>query len=638
MFPLLSNLAESPVRGLSILYVTPLRALLNNLHPRLSGYAAWIGRTVGLWHGDTTDGERRRMQAERPDILLTTPESLEAMLVSTRVDHAHLFADVRSIVVDELHAFAGDDRGWHLLAVLERAQRLAGQRIQRIGLSATVGNPSELLSWLQGATTAAHASVVESESDVAAPPDLTLDYVGSVKNAATVVASLHQGEKRLVFSDSRAQAEEMAQELRARAVTTFVSHSSLSSDERRRSEQAFAEARDCVVVATSTLELGIDVGDLDRVIQLEAPRTVASFLQRLGRAGRRSGTTRNCLFLATREETLLRAAGLLQLWGSGYVEPVVAPPSPRHITAQQLLALALQEGQFGAASWRDWWGDLVAMRDGDEVLQHLRQNGFLEEDSGMLFLGTQAERKFGRRHFMELTSVFTAEPELTVLLGRREIGTIGPVSLASELPEGEPRILLLAGRAWLVTAVDWRRRTVHVVEDTAGGRSRWHGAAPTQSYELTRATRAVLLGSDPPADISRRAVSAFARIRADRARDVDADGTVLRAGGTDQWWTFAGSRANASLAAALRRVGVAAVGNAECVTGTDLHRESLRRAGEALTAGETLLDVDTDAMTGLKFSTALPDSLAVATISERATDDGAAAAVLAEPMIVDQVG
>ncbi len=289
-------MVEQDWSGLSLLYVTPLRALLNNLEPRLAGYAGWLGRRVGLWHGDVGASARRAMLADPPEVLLTTPESIEAMLVSTHVDHRALFTHLRAVVVDELHAFAGDDRGWHLLAVLERVQRLAGHRIQRVGLSATVGNPDERLAWLAGAIPPARAEVVAP--DLAGPSgpgsaDVTLDYVGTVANAATVIAALHGGEKRLVFCDSRAQAEALALALREPAITTFVSHSSLSAEERRRSEQAFAEARDCVVVATSTLELGIDVGDLDRVIQLDAPRTVASFLQRLGRTGRRPGTTRN---------------------------------------------------------------------------------------------------------------------------------------------------------------------------------------------------------------------------------------------------------------------------------------------------------------------------------------------------------
>src|SRR5690606_9077542 len=202
-----------------------------------------------------------------------------------------------------------------------------------------VGNTEELLRWLQGSSAgrrparvvAPHLSTSSPSGGDAAGPGaqatarVELDYVGSLENAATVIASLHQGEKRLVFCESRRQVEELGALLRGKGVTTFLSHASLSLDDRRRSEAAFAEARNCVIVSTSTLELGIDVGDLDRVIQIDSPGTVAAFLQRIGRAGRRTGGSRYCLFLTLNHRTLLQAAGLLHLWGQGWVEPVVPP-------------------------------------------------------------------------------------------------------------------------------------------------------------------------------------------------------------------------------------------------------------------------------------------------------------------------
>jgi ATP-dependent Lhr-like helicase len=246
------------------------------------------------------------------------------MLVSVNVDHAGFFAGLQAVVVDEVHAFAGDDRGWHLLAVLERLTHLIGRPVQRVGLSATVGNPPALLDWLQGSGRGSRpASLVDTPTPAPTngppPGDIELDYVGTLANAATVIATLHPGEKRLVFCESRQSVEELGELLRGHGITTFLSHASLSADERRRSEDAFAEARDCVIVSTSTLELGIDVGDLDRVIQINAPGSVASFLQRLGRTGRRAATTRNCLFLATDSSSLIHAAALLTLWGRGWV-------------------------------------------------------------------------------------------------------------------------------------------------------------------------------------------------------------------------------------------------------------------------------------------------------------------------------
>jgi ATP-dependent helicase Lhr and Lhr-like helicase len=160
VFPILTAMIDNGWRGLSVLYVCPLRAVLNNLHPRPDGYARWVGRSTGLWHGDTSQTQRRRMRVERPDILLTTPESLESLLVSPLVNPHEFFADLHAVIVDEIHAFAGDDRGWHLLAVLERLTRLAHRPLQRIGLSATVGNPAGLVNWLQGPGTGNRPSVV----------------------------------------------------------------------------------------------------------------------------------------------------------------------------------------------------------------------------------------------------------------------------------------------------------------------------------------------------------------------------------------------------------------------------------------------------------------------------------------------
>lgn len=641
-FPLLSRMAQESWTGTSVLYVCPLKALLNNLLPRLETYTSWLGRTAALWHGDVPQSRRKRILRERPDVLLTTPESLEAMLVSVNVDHRAFFSGLRVIVVDEVHAFAGDDRGWHLLAVLERLERVAGRTVQRVGLSATVGNPEELLTWLQGSGVGKRPAWVVAphlrEGAPAGPPpgDVQLDYVGSLANAATVIAALHRGEKRLVFCESRRQVELLGEALKAKGVTTYLSHASLSVDERRRAEDAFAEARDCVIVSTSTLELGIDVGDLDRVIQIDAPGSVASFLQRLGRTGRRPGASRSCLFLAVDEPGLLSAAALLLLWSRGWVEPVVAPPEPRHIVAQQVLALCLQEHRVGDRLWQEWWGGLGPFGPAAEpIVQHLVDEGYLNRDGGMMFIGPEAERRFGYRHFMDLTAVFTAAPEFTVLSGRTEIGTTDPALLTEEI--AGPRRLLLAGRSWQVTYIDWSRRRCFVEPVDGGGKARWGGVglSRTASYALTRAAREVLLGETPPANLTRRAASALGQVREKAAELVHADATVLLRGGRDtnaRWWTWAGYKANATLAATLSAV----ADPLQRPTDTyirlreDLTLQEWKRAKAQGQEQLCLPMVDPRALNGLKFSAALPSRLAEATLAARVADLTGAAAVMRE--------
>lgn len=636
LFPLLSRMRAEQWHGLSVLYVCPLKALLNNLEPRVSGYAGWLGRHAQVRHGDTPQSARKRQVRERPDILLTTPESLESMLVSRLVDPRQVFADVRTVVIDEVHAFAGDDRGWHLLAVLERLTALTGRPLQRIGLSATVGNAGQLLSWLQGSNRAAEvpATVVAPDSGVGVTPEIQLDYVGTIDNAATVIDALHHGEKRLVFADSRRTVETLAEGLRERHTETFVSHSSLSVDERRRAEQAFAEARDCVIVSTSTLELGIDVGDLDRVLQVGAPMTVASLLQRLGRTGRRSGTSRNMLFLEADDGDLLRAAGLLLLWSEGYVEPVTAPPAPRHILAQQLLGITLQHRQVGSGTWVSELGGLGlgSLEDAEDIEAWLLESGHLDRDGDMLFVGPEAERRYGVVHYRDLMAVFTADPEVQVFQGREQVGSVDPMLLLRKVTG--PRLLTLAGRPWEVTYIDWKRRKAYVEPTKKGEAPRWFSMPQAQSWDLADAIRRVLLDADRAGvRLTRRADDRIAQLRDEMADLVWADGTVLTEDGARmRWWTWAGARANAVLVGALDRVAPDILGdsivydNWQIGLRNDASVEWLRTALEVARtelgpdlAGALPL-VDERAIKQLKFSEMLPPEMAVATLAERAAD------------------
>jgi ATP-dependent Lhr-like helicase len=558
VFPLLSRLLSENWEPISVLYVCPIRALLNNLENRLRQYSDWLGRRVALWHGDIGQGDRGRITRNPPDILLATPESLEVMLVSRRTDHTSLFANVRAVVVDEIHAFAGDDRGWHLLAVLDRISRLSTHRIQRVGLSATVGNPQALISWLE-VWSDPKGLVISSDGSGATRSDIEVDYVGSVSNAAIVISRLHRGEKRLVFCDSRSQVESLASELRRFGVQTFVSHSSLSIDERRRAEKAFSEARHCVIVATSTLELGIDVGDLDRVIQIDAPPAVAAFLQRLGRTGRRTGTTRNGLFLTTSEDSFVQTLALLELWSQGYVESVVPPPKPYPILAQQVMTLCLQESGIGLHTWSEWLSGVfrssrVSVAESAQLVEHMLKCGYLYADEGILSIGQQGEKRFGKRNYMPLFSVFDSPPLFTVFYGRAELGSVHPLTF--QVRRNEPISLSLGGHSWLVKHVDWKRRQVFVEPGKERGKSRWFSAGQPLAYELCQAVLRVLTGSVPDVSLSKRALSEREVVLAEYEW-VNTENTMIVSGekGT-AWWTFGGGLLNSALASKLQeRIG-----------------------------------------------------------------------------------
>lgn len=544
--PILSRMLVEAWPATSVLYVCPIKALLNNLEPRLSHYAGLVGRRVEVWHGDISQSRKSRALRDAPDILLTTPESIEAMLISTRVERSAWFGNLQTVIVDELHAFASDDRGWHLRSVLHRLDQYLKRPLQRIGLSATVSNPDELLAWLAptGIRTVVGSPGVSTDASV------TIDYVESLDNAATVISRLHRGEKRLVFCDSRSSAEQLTSMLRARDMRTFVSHASLSVSERRQAEAAFSEEKDCVIVATSTLELGIDVGDLDRVIQIDSPSSVSSFLQRMGRTGRRTGGRRNCLFLTTNDNAFLLALGVTQKWAEAWVEAAMPPADPWHIVAQQALVLVLERGEIPTTELMELLGGSfpeLPLDDVVELVEHLVLTQFVDRSEDVVRIGPQTEHRFARGHYRDLLASFSGSMLLTGRHGSSEVGYIDPTAVTGGKDD---RLLLLGGRSWRVTSIEWPKRIVWLEPVAGGGKARWMGGARSLRREVCQGIRTVLdVGTSGVVTLSQRARVALQTLAAEIPVTF---GTHLMVDRTDEEeprvWTFGGTRANRTLA------------------------------------------------------------------------------------------
>lgn len=551
--PLLSKMDVEDWRGVSVLYIAPIRALLNNQEARLSTLTGLIGRRAGKWHGDVKGPARKRVVDDPPDVLAITPESLEAMLLSTRTPARRVLAHVRAVVVDEVHAFAGDDRGAHLAALLERISRIAEADIQRIGLSATVGDPEAIVAWLSGSSL--RPQRVVDPGGERKRPELALDFVGSLDNAALLIDRLYPGTRRLVFVDSRRRVEELAHRLSERGVDVYLSHSSLALSERTAAEKAFEEGTNCVIVATSALELGIDVGDLDRVIQIDAPSAVSSFLQRMGRTGRRAGTTANCTFLATDDEALLRGAAIIELFRKGYVEPTAPSAWSPHILAHQAIALSMQERGAAAHAWWSWIEGCAAFREvsapeREAIVRHMVDNDILVEADSRLSLGARGERLYGARNFLELYAVFSTPRVLCVMHGQTEVGVVD-ASFLQDKARQSPNFVL-AGRPWRIVGVDWKGGTCSVEPAEAGAYPRWFGQPVTLNRSLCQAMRRVLRGRETDDSWSKRAGTALDAQRESHAFLSDAPAPLQEdPDGRCRWWTFAGGAGNRVLAGLL---------------------------------------------------------------------------------------
>ncbi|WP_441286836.1 DEAD/DEAH box helicase [Sorangium sp. KYC3313] len=550
-FPLLASMDTEDWRPVSVLYLSPIRALLNNQEERVAKLAGLVGRRSFKWHGDTTPSARKAFLRDPADILLITPESLEAMLISPRVPTRELFAGLRTVVIDEVHSFAADDRGAHLSSLMERLTRYCGRDVQRVGLSATVGNPGEILRWIQGSSQRV-AEVVDPKGS-RIPPDLALDYVATLENAAMVVKALHPGKKRLVFVDSRRTAEGLGHILKQLGVTAFVSHGSLSFPERRDAERAFQEGRDCVIVATSALELGIDVGDLDHVLQIDSPPSVASFLQRMGRTGRRDGVVPNCTFLVTKEMAVLQAAAIIRLYREGFVEDVRPSRRATHILAHQLMGLSIQASGIGRGDWWAWLEgatafDGIRAEERSELVQHMLDTTILSEQGGKLWLGVEGEKRYGRANFRELYAVFDVPRLVTVRSNTEEIGTVDALFLMTLDSDREPASFTLAGRAWEILSIDWKRGICAVRPASAGRPPRWAGGPQHLRYELCQAMRRVLLEDAEDTSWSPRARNVLSMMRTEHTFLRAEAAPVLESQEGITWWTFAGGGANLLLA------------------------------------------------------------------------------------------
>lgn len=555
MFPALSILLTEAPAPVGAIYLAPIKALLNNQADRLGLYTEMVGLDRFLWHGDVDASARRGFLEQPTDLLMTTPESLEVMLASSKVSIPKLFAALRLVVVDEVHALAGTDRGAHMMSVLERIADHSRHDVQRVGLSATVGNPDVILGWLRG--TSRRTGVVIDPPKEPRRRQLAVQLEGDDHVLASQAAAMAAGKKTLFFCESRALTEHLADRMRDRGTDVFVHHSSVSLAERRLAEERFHGGGSAAIVCTSTLELGIDVGDLDQVFQANAPATVSSFLQRMGRTGRRADTVANTTFFCDEPEAVLQAIALIELAKDGWVESI--PPQARcwPVLVHQLLAFTLEAGGVRRADAHRRLLRLpdlgaITAAELDAVIDHMIATGYLELADGLLTMGATAERVYGRKNFQELYAVFSS-PQLYRVLGPggSEIGSLDQ-NFVDTLVE-DMTAFLLGGRAWIVGVIDHQQRTISATPAPRGKKPAWGGFAPKMlGFELCQRIKQVLTTDATYAYLSEPAAIALAQFRdeysalvgrTEHAIQEDADGL--------RWWTYAGGAINQTLKYAL---------------------------------------------------------------------------------------
>lgn len=555
MFPVIAGLLQDPPNGVGAIYIAPIKALLNNQEVRLGQYTEMVGLDRFVWHGDAPPGAKAAFTKMPSELLMTTPESLEVMLMSPRVPVKKLFQDLRYVVIDEIHAFAGTDRGAHLMSVLERLQLLSRHDIQRIGLSATVGNPDQIAVWIRGSS--------QRESCVVDPPkpsakrQLKIQLKEDIADFAREAARESRGKKSLFFCQSRSVSEQVADHMRSDSVDVFVHHGSVSLEERRAAEERFASGTNACIVCTSTLELGIDVGGLDLTFQANAPSTVSSFLQRMGRTGRREGSVANMSFLCDEPVAVVQAVAICLLAADRWVEPVKDERRCWPVLVHQLLALTFAHGGISRERCWDVLSKVPDFRgierhEYETLLAFMLKEDYLFESGGLLSMGQKAERVFGKKNFLELYAVFSTPVLYRVHTEtNRDLGSLEQ-NFVDRLVESMS-CFLLGGRAWMVLSVNHEDKIVRVQPAPRGKKPSWGGFVPQHlGHELCQKMKAVLTSDVDYPFVDERGKAAINEWRGDLGQLLNRNGPSLQQdGGRAFWWTFAGGRINHTLKYAL---------------------------------------------------------------------------------------
>jgi ATP-dependent Lhr-like helicase len=486
--PILDRLRENPPEGMGALYVTPLRALNRDMRDRLETWGDRFDLDVQVRHGDTGDYQRRKQATDPPDLLVTTPETVQAMLTGDRLREG--LADLRHVVVDEVHELAASKRGAQLSIGLERLGELAGP-IQRVGLSATVGDPDRMASFLTAGrechvaqveaasrldVTVRRPRVTEADEERAAARAADASFTSHVRTIAEEIAS---HESTLVFVNTRGTTEALGAALRDRDVAAAVHHGSLARDARIEAEDRFKRGEIDALVCTSSMELGVDVGRIDHVVQYRSPREVRRLLQRVGRAGHRADAVSSGTIIATDPDDVLEATAIVERALDGQVETTAIHDGALDVVANQVAGLASGHGEIDAARAYEVVTRAHPFQELDrstfrELLRECRRNRILwvDEDADRIESGGRTWQ-----YVYQTLSMIPDEQTYAVhdVAAGRQIGTLDERFVRDFAETGET--FVQGGDLWRIASVDHEdcEVTVSPVEDPQSEVPAWIG-------------------------------------------------------------------------------------------------------------------------------------------------------------------
>lgn len=534
-FPVLSEVYAHPSDSVAVLYIAPLKSLINDQFSRMETLLREAGMPVYHWHGDVGNSHKEKMLKDPSGILQITPESLESMLINRSNDVVRIFSELRFVIIDEIHTLTGSDRGNQIICQLCRLAEKIGYHPRRIGLSATVGDTALACEWLGGGSGREtvcpelsrekikwrlgleHFFVTDNNarrsgddgrqaSGVLSPERIALDA------GYEYLYDCVYGKRALVFSNSREETEyvcaTMRQICKSRGETDlfYIHHGNISAALREEAELTMKrDDMDVVTCATVTMELGIDIGKLERVAQVGSPNSVSNFLQRLGRSGRR-GSAPEMMMVFREEEPLpntplpelipwdlIRAIAIIQLYiEERFIEPPRTKKLPFSLAFQQTLSILMARGELQPKELAQRVLSLPAFAQMPKesyrelLISMIRSDAIELTEQGGLIVGLFGERLTNSFKFY---AVFSDSEDFTVRCGSDEIGTI-----TTPPPAGDR--FALAGRVWEVIELDVSRRLVYVKSVEGKMEVSWPGDYGEIHRRLLERMRDVLLSDE----------------------------------------------------------------------------------------------------------------------------------------------
>ncbi|MBQ4291091.1 MAG: DEAD/DEAH box helicase [Clostridia bacterium] len=552
-FPILSDLCENPASSIGVLYIAPLKSLINDQFYRMEELLEQSGLSVTHWHGDVSGTHKSKLMQNPSGILQITPESLESMLMNRSNDIVRLFGDLRYVIIDEIHSLIGSDRGSQILCQLSRIDHLIGRHPRRIGLSATIGDLFTAKEWLGAGSGRETIAPVVSEEKGRWRLAMEHFYIQNDADNQTQQAIEHpdreeeqtyaaldagyefiydcvRDRKSLIFSNSREETEFVTATMRQIARhrgdpdVFLIHHGNLSASIREEAEQKMKEDdRQTVTCATVTLELGIDIGRLERVLQVGSPFSVTGFLQRLGRSGRRGAPPE--MMLVCREENptpdtplpqlipweMIRGIAIIQLYlEEHFIEPPTVKKMPFSLLFHQTLSVLSASGELTPKALAERvlsfppFENVPREEYRELLLSMLRENYLEMTEEKTLLVGLKGEKLIGSFRFY---AVFRdQDANYSVRCGSDEIGTI-----TAPPPVGDR--FALAGNVWEVEELDLPRRLIYVKQVQGKMEVSWPGDYGEVHTKILQKMRDVLCGTEEYPYLKRNARERLAAAR-----------------------------------------------------------------------------------------------------------------------------